>query len=962
MVFKTTCVGSIPATLVIVNFSHTTKNLHIVKYFSTKTSKKQTARNALRGRQKNKQFFNYRNSLSSVVMRTKLTPQVLQDKRSVIGHEYSPKQNLSSGVRNTTTLKLNYQNTPPMQRNSSHLTPESTLEISLSSPVSDEDSRHPTFKTRVPMRSRKQRHSAWGWLLTTLKHINRYNYLGLSSEISSKTSTSSLENVSATSKNLQTLFTKRKNALRLTIRNLRFRTKAMRYAGMYETVNSARYAMTFKKNKTLDYDSTDYLTHSNTNKVLNTFNIAFLLNSRQVFSLHSQIINIQPYCGLTKYKLAQMHEAPANLLTNPNVNLMLYTNSITELYFNNNFKNLSRITRPQDIWNDNSQTPDKSTLPLRVLHAKQQQNNYTLPILNCWMLESRFVRPRSAASRSAVFILAKAPSYRLSRTSESPISSSQHYGNLYNRNSSLPYNHASPFISSLLQNTVNPLLVKSVISASTISFLKPYKNTLRKNTLTLISNKMKNSSIKTLSTLYQNLLYTPSVVSHSLTVNQSTNSQLKPDEITDGLTLNRQYPGLYRSINLKNKPVSRRFVKKNQYNGAPAPASHKPGFVEDVRSTSKNKKSTLLKAARTIFRKLARFSKWKTKKATFFFAKFRKLNKNRKSSLRSLVRPHYLFNKSSKYQSSSMLHTKGMGKLNQQLLKTYTPNGTGVYLSVAYQKQLNITVPYKLGMDFSSMSLTHSQTLWLLLLNPFTLKNLLFAANISTIHKTFAMLLRKNTSDSCSIFLTNLVPHHSFQKHFSKKVLNSFANRLFREDIIPYYQNTLIRFMEYCTGRKVLFQFYPFVNQHIDKSYMVRYKRWLPRMNFYERRLGHKFFLEEALHIMHISFVLRDPKIIASWLKAIILRISFWKTRSIFRFLKYLFHNYFTHVFDDIRIKGLKIRLKGKISSAGNSRKRTILYRVGRTSHSEVNLRVVKDFSLINTFTGVMGFQVYLFY
>jgi hypothetical protein len=212
------------------------------------------------------------------------------------------------------------------------------------------------------------------------------------------------------------------------------------------------------------------------------------------------------------------------------------------------------------------------------------------------------------------------------------------------------------------------------------------------------------------------------------------------------------------------------------------------------------------------------------------------------------------------------------------------------------------------------------------------------------------------------MFMTNLVPHNSFRKSFSKKVLNSFANRLFREDIIPYYQNTLIRFIEYCTGRKVLFQFYPFVNQHIDKSYIVRYKRWLPRMSFYERRLGHKFFLEEALHIMHISFILRDPKIIATWLKAIILRISFWKTRSIFRFLKYLFHNYFTYVFDDIKIKGLKIRLKGKISSAGNSRKRTILYRVGRTSHSEVNLRVVKDFSLINTFTGVMGFQVYLFY
>jgi len=29
-------------------------------------------------------------------------------------------------------------------------------------------------------------------------------------------------------------------------------------------------------------------------------------------------------------------------------------------------------------------------------------------------------------------------------------------------------------------------------------------------------------------------------------------------------------------------------------------------------------------------------------------------------------------------------------------------------------------------------------------------------------------------------------------------------------------------------------------------------------MSFYERKLGHKFFLEEALHILHIGFKLRD--------------------------------------------------------------------------------------------------------
>ena len=129
-------------------------------------------------------------------------------------------------------------------------------------------------------------------------------------------------------------------------------------------------------------------------------------------------------------------------------------------------------------------------------------------------------------------------------------------------------------------------------------------------------------------------------------------------------------------------------------------------------------------------------------------------------------------------------------------------------------------------------------------------------------------------------------------------------------------------------------------------------------MGSYERRLGHKFFFEEALHIMHLSFVFRDTTLFASWLKAMILRISFWKTRSIFRFIRYLYLLYFTPSFHELGIRGLKIKLKGKISAAGNSRKRTILYRTGETSHSEVNIRVSHHKQTINTFTGVMGFQV----
>lgn len=58
----------------------------------------------------------------------------------------------------------------------------------------------------------------------------------------------------------------------------------------------------------------------------------------------------------------------------------------------------------------------------------------------------------------------------------------------------------------------------------------------------------------------------------------------------------------------------------------------------------------------------------------------------------------------------------------------------------------------------------------------------------------------------------------------------------------------------------------------------------------------------------------------------------------------------------------MKLKLKGKISAAGNSRKRTILYRIGKTSHSQTKLRVVYEFLTINTFTGVMGLGVWIFY
>lgn len=262
--------------------------------------------------------------------------------------------------------------------------------------------------------------------------------------------------------------------------------------------------------------------------------------------------------------------------------------------------------------------------------------------------------------------------------------------------------------------------------------------------------------------------------------------------------------------------------------------------------------------------------------------------------------------------------------------------------------------------DITLLQLTLNLKFFMFFLkNPFIVSTL--PTKITKNPTSFFSKVLKTHSNNNKVF-SNLTPSNKFSYVFLKKVFSSQSMSKLSKNFIPIYHNTLIRFIENMSGSSVIIQFYPFVDQSISKYFLIRYKLWLPRLTFYEKRLGHKFFLEESIHIMHLSFLLKDPLLILKWLKTIILRISFWKTRSIFRFIKYLMLNFYLHVFPTLGIKGFRVKLKGKISAAGNSRKRSILFRVGKTSHSTFNLNTLQEFDIITTFTGVMGLTVSIFY
>ena len=131
---------------------------------------------------------------------------------------------------------------------------------------------------------------------------------------------------------------------------------------------------------------------------------------------------------------------------------------------------------------------------------------------------------------------------------------------------------------------------------------------------------------------------------------------------------------------------------------------------------------------------------------------------------------------------------------------------------------------------------------------------------------------------------TNLAPHIPIRSALKKRVLASQTNRFLGRAVLPWAHNSLIRFTEDCSGKRVLLQVYSFITQNVDGAFLTLYRRWMPRMRYYEQRLGHRFFLGEALSIIHLSFIMHDPKLLISWFSAMIQRISFWKTRLIFRF------------------------------------------------------------------------------
>lgn len=217
-------------------------------------------------------------------------------------------------------------------------------------------------------------------------------------------------------------------------------------------------------------------------------------------------------------------------------------------------------------------------------------------------------------------------------------------------------------------------------------------------------------------------------------------------------------------------------------------------------------------------------------------------------------------------------------------------------------------------------------------------------------------------SPNNSFFKTNILPNFTLFFTFKKKILKLFSYDKFSPSSSPFYINSLIRFFEHCSGKGVILKSNMFLNNFLSYSEKAQCFNWSLKVKIFRKMLGPRLFLAESLEILYLAFKLKDPFFLSNWLLNMMKKISFWKYRLFFRYLKYALRYFFVPIFKDLNVKGIKFRLKGKISVAGNARTRTILQRTGVTGHASFKNKVVQELSLVKSFTGVMGLKVWIFF
>ncbi len=97
-------------------------------------------------------------------------------------------------------------------------------------------------------------------------------------------------------------------------------------------------------------------------------------------------------------------------------------------------------------------------------------------------------------------------------------------------------------------------------------------------------------------------------------------------------------------------------------------------------------------------------------------------------------------------------------------------------------------------------------------------------------------------------------------------------------------------------------------------------------------------YFNEVIYLFLVNIFLKNSKNICKFIKKKLEKVHFKEHRRYFLFFFRIINEYLKGNFKLLKIDGLLMKFKGKLGRGGNSRTKTMFFRVGKTSQGDKNL------------------------
>lgn len=105
---------------------------------------------------------------------------------------------------------------------------------------------------------------------------------------------------------------------------------------------------------------------------------------------------------------------------------------------------------------------------------------------------------------------------------------------------------------------------------------------------------------------------------------------------------------------------------------------------------------------------------------------------------------------------------------------------------------------------------------------------------------------------------SNVFPTDDFSFFVKRYFLYITNFNKFNYQLMLPFQMSIIKFMQFCTGKKILFKTYPYLYNMLTAEEQIRCALWSQKIKYYRKILGPKLFLKESLQIIYLCLKHKD--------------------------------------------------------------------------------------------------------